>query len=74
MHNLHHQLLRLDGIDYVLPESLGFNRIGESLCNLIIDIGVQQGATHILKGFGNIYLCDFPLAFEYLETPLEFLT
>ena len=74
MHNLHHQLLRLDGIDYVLSESLGFHRIGESLGNLIVDIGIKKGATNILKGLGDIYLCDFTLAFEYLETPFELLT
>ena len=67
MHNLDHQLLRLQGVDYVLSESLLLDSVGESLGDLIVDIGVKKCASHILEGLGYIDLGDSSLTFENFE-------
>ena len=63
MHDLHHQLLWLDGVDHVLTEGLCLYGIGECLGDLIVYVGVEQCAAHILKGLGDIYFGDFAFTF-----------
>ena len=73
MYDFHHQLLRLDGVNHVLPQCLGLDRIGKRFGNLVVHVGIEQSPTHILKGFSHIYLGNLALAFEYFKTPLKFL-
>ena len=73
MNDLHHQLLRLDGIDYVLTESLLLDGVGEVFGNLVVDVGVKKCAAHILERLGNVYLGDFSLTFKDFETSFKFL-
>ncbi len=71
MDNLHHHLTRFDGGQHVLAEGFLLYGVGECLGNFIIDVGVEQCATHILQGFCNVDLSDFALSFKELEASLE---
>ena len=71
MYNLHHKLARLDGVDHVLAESLLLDCVGKRLGNLVVDVGVDKGATHVFKGFGNVDFGDSSLAFEKFEASFK---
>ena len=71
VNDFHHQLLWLDGCEDVLPHGFLLDGIGERLCHLVVDVGIEQGATHVLQRFGNVYLGYLAFAFQYLERPLE---
>ena len=47
VHNLNHQLLRLQGIDNVLTYCFLFNSIGERLSHLIVNVGLNKSATNL---------------------------
>ena len=66
-HDAQHQLLRLEGVDDVLAHGLGLHRVGELLGHFVVDIGVKQGAAHVLERLGDVDLGDAALALEYLE-------
>ena len=67
VHNLHHQLSRLDGGEYVHTQRFLLDRIGERFGYLIVDISVEQRAANVLQRLGYVYFCDFALAFQHLE-------
>ncbi len=71
VNDFHHELSRLDGVDYILAESLLFYGIGKRLGNLIVDVGVDKRTTNVFKGFGNVDFGDAALAFEELEAALK---
>ena len=71
VHNLHHQLLRLDGSQHILSQGFLLDRISKVLSNFVVDIGIEQGTTHILQSLSYINLGDFALTFQYLERPLK---
>ena len=66
-HDAQHQLLRLEGVDDVLAHGLGLHRVGELLGHFVVDVGVKQGAAHVLERLGDVDLGDAALALEYLE-------
>ena len=65
--DLDHHLLGLDGSEHVLSQGLLLDGVGKLLGDLVIDVGIQQCATHVLQRFRYVYLCDFALALQYLE-------
>ena len=71
MHYLYHQLAGLHSRQHILSQRFLFHRIGEVLCNLIIHIGVKQGATHILQGLRHIDFGDLAFTLQYLERPFQ---
>ena len=71
VHDFHHQLAGLHGGEHVLPQRLLLHRVGERLGHLVVHVGVEQCAAHVLEGFGHIDFGDFPFTFQYLERPFE---
>ena len=71
VHYLHHQLLWLDGCQHVLSQSFLLDSIGEGLCYLVVDVGIEQGTTHIFQRLGNVDLGYLAFTFQYLERPFE---
>ena len=72
MNDLYHQLLRFDGVDYILTESLLLYGVGECFCDFIVYVGIKQGAANVFQRFSHIYFCYLALTFKYLETAFEF--
>ena len=66
MHYLHHHLLRLDCRKDVGAYGLFLYVVTELLRYLIAYVGVEQGSTHLLKGFGYINFGDFAFTFQIL--------
>ena len=64
---LHHQLLGLQLVDHVLTQGLLLHGVGEGLGHLIVDVGVQQRAAHILQRLGDVDLRDSSFSLKYLE-------
>ena len=71
VHDFHHQLLGLDGCQNVLAKCFLLNSIGESLCHLVVDVGIEQGTTHILQRLGDVDLGYLTFTFQYLERPFQ---
>ena len=71
VHDFHHQLLWFDGGQYVLSECFLLDGIGEGFCNLVVYVGIEQGATYVFQCFGDIDFCNLSFAFQYLERPFE---
>ena len=71
MNYLHHHLLRLDGSEDVLAKSFLLDGVCELLGDLIVDVGIEKCATHILQSLGYVNLCYFAFALQYLEGPFE---
>ena len=67
VHDLYHPLLGLHGGEHILPQCLLLHGIGEGLGHLVIDIGVQQCATHVFQCLGNVNLGYLALALQNLE-------
>lgn len=71
VNDFHHQLSRLYTGQYILAESLLLHLVGEGFGHFIIDVGVEQGTTYILEGFGYIDLGDAAFTLKYLERPFK---
>ena len=71
MDNLDHEFARLDCVDDVLTEGFLLDGVGECLGYFIVDVGVDERTSDVLKGFGNVDFGDFALAFEDFETAFE---
>ncbi len=71
MDNLDHEFARLDGVDHIHAQSLGFYLVGKLLGYFEVDVGFEERAAHVLKGFGYVYLGDLAFTFEYLETSFK---
>ena len=71
VHNLNHQLPRLNGRKNVHAQCLLLYRIGESLGHLIVHVGIEQGSAHVFKGFGHVDFGDFPFTFNYFKRPFK---
>ena len=71
---LDHQLLRLQGVDYVLTYRFLFYSVGEGLSNLVVDISLDKSAAHFLEGLGNVDFGDFSFAFQNLERSFKSFT
>ncbi len=67
VHYLHHQLLGLQCVDYVLAQGFLLHLVGEGLGYFEVDVGLDQRAAHVLHGLRNVYLGDAALTFQYLE-------
>ena len=67
MDNLHHQLAWLHGCEHIHTHRLLLHSICERLGYLIVNVGIQQGTTNILKCLSNIDFGDFSLTFKYLK-------
>ena len=65
--DLHHQLAGFHGSKHVHTHCLLLHSISKGLGNLIVNVGIQQGATHVFQGFGNVNLGDFAFTFQYLK-------
>ncbi len=69
-HYFGHHLAGLDALQYVGAESLGLYLVGERFGYLVVDVGVDEGATYLFERFGYVDLRDASFALEYLERPL----
>ena len=67
VNNLHHQLTGLNGREHVLTHCLLFHLVGETFCHLVVDVGIQQGATNLFQGLGHINFGYFSFAFQGFE-------
>ena len=74
MHNLHHELSRLDSGKHIHAERFLLYTIGKGLCNLVVDIGIKQGTAHIFQCLGNINLGNLALSLQYLERAFKAFT
>lgn len=54
-----------------MPNAFSFDGVGELLGDLIVDIGIQQRAAHVLQRGSDIQFCDLPFTLEYLERPFK---
>ena len=70
VHELHHELSRLDGRKHVHTQCLLLHRVGESLRHLVVYVGVEQCAAHVFQRFGNVDLGDFAFTLQYLKRSL----
>ncbi len=66
-----HQLLGLDGVEDVLSHSLFFDGVDEAFGDLVVDVGVNEGAAHLLECLRHVDFGDAALAFEDLERAFE---
>ena len=66
-----HKLLWLDGVDYVLSQRFLLDGVGKRFGYFVVDIGIEEGAAHVLEGFGYVDFGNLALAFEYLEAAFE---
>ena len=73
VNDLHHQLLGLHGGEHVLSQSLLLHGVGEGLGHLVVHVGIQQGATHVLEGLGNIDFGNLALTLQYFPRAFETL-
>ena len=71
VYNFHHKLRRLQCRQHVLPKGFLLHSVGESLCHLVVDVGIKKRTAHILKSFGYIDFGDFAFTFEYFEGTFE---
>ena len=71
VYNFHHKLRRLQCRQHVLPKGFLLHSVGESLCHLVVDVGIKKRTAHILKSFGYIDFGDFAFTFEYFEGAFE---
>ena len=71
VNDLHHELLWLDGGQDVLSERLLLHGIGKALGYFVVDVGIEQSATHVLQRFRNIDFGDFAFTLQYFERPLQ---
>ena len=67
VHELHHELSRLDGCEHVHAEGFFLHGVGEGLGHLVVHVGVEECAAHVLEGFGHIDFGYLAFALEYLE-------
>ena len=74
MNDFNHQLAGFYSGEHIHTHRFLLYRICKLLGNLEVDVGIQQGTTHILKGFSHIYLGDFAFTFQYLERPFKSIT
>jgi hypothetical protein len=68
-----HELSRLDARQHVLSQCFLLHRVGKRLGHFVVDVGVEEGAAHLLEGFRHIDFGDAALALQYLERPLKSL-
>ncbi len=71
VHNLHHKLLGLDGVDYILTHGFLLHSVDEALGHGVAYVGLDEGLAHVLKSFGNVYFGDASLALENLEAAFK---
>ncbi len=71
MDYLYHQLLRLEGVDYVLSKGFSLYGIGEVFGHFVIDVGVKKSTAYILKCFRYIDFGYLTLSFEQFEASLK---
>ena len=74
VHNLHHELLGLYGGEHVLAQGLLLHGVGEVLGHLVVHIGVEQCASHILERFRHIDFRNLAFALQYLEGAFKSFT
>ena len=71
VHNLHHQLLGLDGVEHVLAQGLLLYGVDKVFGNLIVYVGLHECSAHVLEGLGDVDFGNFSFAFKNLETALK---
>ena len=74
MYDLHHQLAWLHRCEYVHAEGFLLHGVCESLCHLIVYVGIQQSASYVFKGFGNVDFGNLAFTFEDFETAFKSVT
>ena len=63
VNDFHHQLAWFHSSKYVLSQRFFFYCIGKSFRYLVVNVGIQQGFTHIFQCFCYIDLSDFTFTF-----------
>ena len=63
VHDLHHHLLRLHGVEHILPHRLLLDGLGELFGGLIVYVGIQQRAAYLFQGLGHVDLGNLALPF-----------
>ena len=74
MYNLYHQLTWLHRCEYVHAESFFLHRVGEGLSHFIVYVGIQQSASYVFEGFGNVDFGNLAFTFENFETAFKSVT
>ena len=70
MDDLDHQFAWADGGQHVLAEGLLLDVLGELLSDVVVDVGLEEGASYVLEGLGDVELGDLALTLEELEGAL----
>ena len=60
--DFNHELARLHAREHILSECFLLDSVRETLGHFIVDVGIEQGAAHVLKGFGHIDFRDASFA------------
>ena len=69
--DLYHHLLRFHGSEDILAHCLLLHIVAEFLGYLVAYVGVQEGASDVLNGFGDVDLGDLAFAFQYFKRPFK---
>ena len=74
VNELHHELSGLHRREHVHAQCLLLYGINESLCHLVVHVGLGQCPADILQRFRHIYLGNLSFTFEYFKRALEPVT
>ena len=67
MHNLHHQLTRLNCCKHVHAHGFLLYCVCKTLGNFEINVCIEQGSTYIFQRLCNVNLGDLTFTFQYFE-------
>ena len=72
-HDLGHHLTRLDGLQHILTQRLLLYLVGKVLGYLVVNVGINQRATNLFQGLGDVDFGNTALTLQDFKRPFEFI-